>query len=165
MSEADLLIPYANTAMDQQPANPLLSRAVGGAVIVYGGAVLVCMALHVALARSWIASPPYVSWALGGLWNRVVMAAQALATALLLAGGAMMLRRSRTGILFVRWGAGGSCVLSLVGTAMALSQGSSYRSLWGTPAAATYQVLEMLQRLWPTLLMTLLASPPLARRL
>jgi hypothetical protein len=165
MPETDPLIPYANPAVDQQPADPLLRRVVGGAAIVYSGIGLVSTALHVALARKWAASPPNVSWELGGAWTRAVMAAEALSTALVLAGGAMMLRGSRMGILLLRCGAAASVVLSLLGIAMAIGGGgTSYRSMWITPAAAALQALELFRRMWPLLLMMVLTLPPLSRR-
>jgi hypothetical protein len=165
MPEADPTIPYANRALDHKPADPVLRRAIGGAVIAYSGVGLVCTALHVALARKWAASPPYVSWDLGGTWPRTVMAAEVLATALVLAGGAIMLRGFRTGIPLLRWGAVASVVSSLVSTGMALGNEPSYRSLWTTPAAATFQALELFQGMWPLLLIVVLTLPPVSRRL
>jgi hypothetical protein len=90
---------------------------------------------------------------------------QTLAAALLLASGVMLLGRSRIAIVLLRWGAAASIVLSFVGIAMALRDGTSYRSLWSTPGAGAYQGLELFQRLWPPLLMVMLTLPPLARRL
>jgi hypothetical protein len=109
------LIEYTSEALEQ-PADRLLRRIVAWTAIVCGGEVVIGTALHIALAKKWVASPSNMSWEFDGRGDALLTAAQTLAMCGLLFGGLLLLRRARASIVLMR----GSVVCSIVLTFVSL---------------------------------------------
>src|SRR3954453_6196295 len=110
MSNPAPLIDYALNDIEL-PADRLLRRIIGFAAIVYGGEALVGMALHIALAKRWAASPSGMAWDLEGGWHAIVIAADVLATCAMILAGVLLLKRARVSIPVLR--ASITCMLIL----------------------------------------------------
>jgi hypothetical protein len=163
MSDA---VPIAYASDDlEQPADRLLRRIIGWSAIAYGGMALLGLALHVALARGWAATPSTMAWNIGGRWSVFQMVVGAMTDAALLLGGVLLLSRSRWSVLVLRASAGFAIALAAVGTGMAIRQSVVYASYWSTPATAATNALRFLAGLWLPVLILLLTLPPLARRM
>ncbi|HEV2295416.1 MAG TPA: hypothetical protein VGR35_16315 [Tepidisphaeraceae bacterium] len=157
-------IEYASDALEQ-PADRLLRHIVGWSGIAYGGKALLGSALHVALAKGWVATPPNMSWSFDGRWDLLQMVVAAMTNTALLCGGVLLLNRSRSSVIVLRASAGFTIALAVVGLAMAMRQNATYASYWSTPATATSNALGFLGGLWLPVLIVLLTLPPLARRM
>ena len=165
MTDAGRSIADSSDAFEQ-PADRLLRRILGWAAIVYGGGALVGTALHVGLARTWLASPDTMSWTLRGGWDGVLLAAGALTMAGLVLGGVLLLRRrARASIPILRASVACSFVVTVLGLAMTLHESDVYASYWSTPATAVVEGMHVLQSEWLPMLIVLLTLPPLARRM
>ena len=164
MSDTAPWIEYASQGLEL-PADQLLRRIVGWTAIMYGGEAVIGTALHVALARGWVASPSSMSWSLDGGWNIIVMHAQTLAMTALVTGGVLMLRRSPASVVVMRASIASSIVLAVLGLAMTLRASPVYASYLSTPATATVYTVQYLRGLWLPVLIVLLTLPPLARRM
>ena len=105
MSDPAPPIAYAS-AEDELPSDRLLRRIVAFSAMIYGGDALLDTALHVALARGWVASPSSMGW---GFYpnDLVITAAQTVVMFAMLMGGVLGPPRERDGqVLLVD--AGGS---------------------------------------------------------
>jgi len=163
MSDA-MPIDYASDALEQ-PADRLLRRIIGWSGIAYGGKGLLGKALHVALAKGWVASPPNMSWSFDGRWDLIQMVGSTVTDAALLYGGILLLNRSRSSVIVLRASAGFAIALAVVGLAMAMRQNATYASYWSTPGTAMSNALHFLGGLWLPVLIVLITLPPLARRM
>jgi len=159
-------VPIAYASDDlEQPADRLLRRIIGWSGVAYGGMALLGSALHVALAKGWLATPRTMGWNLGGRWGLLQMVLGAVTNAALLCGGVLLLNRSRASVPVLRASAGFAIALAVVGTGMAIRESTTYASYWSTPATATFNALRFLGGLWLPVLILLLTLPPLARRM
>ena len=164
MTEPAPTIAYASEAYDT-PADRLLRHVVAWTALVDGGKALVTTGLHVALAKGWLASPPSMGWGLQGGWGAVMLIAPMLTNVGLLIGGMLLLRRSRTSLVFLRVSVGCSLVLTAVSLAVTMIENPVYRSYWSTPGTAAMNGIQFLGGLWVEILIVLLTLPPLARRM
>ena len=164
MTEPAPTIAYASEAYEA-PADRLLRHVVAWTALVLGGNALVTTALHAALAKGWVASPPNMSWSLGTGWGAVVLGANMLTNIGLAVGAVLLLRRSRASLAILRASVACSLVLSVLGLAMLIIGNPTYRSYWSTPAAAALYAIQFLGGVWDEVLIVLLTLPPLARRM
>src|SRR5215207_293921 len=145
------LIGYAPPGMELS-ADRLLRRIVAWLAILIGGHALVLKALHVGLARGWLASPPNMSWSIDERWQVVQMVFSSLVMLAMLFGGVLLLRRSPVAILLLRASAACLILQSVVSQVMYLLTNSILRSYWSTPGSAAVNALQFFQSLWLTLL-------------
>lgn len=158
------LIEYGTNDLES-PADRLLRRVVAWTAVAEGAQSLLTSAVHVALAKKWLASPSTMGWDLSGGWSAVIMAATAAAMGTLLAGGLLLLRRSPWSLPLLRGGAAASILLSVAGLARAVYTIPVYRSYWSTPGTFTMEAAQFARGLWVPALLLLLTLPPLARRM
>ena len=159
--------PLIDYAMDhaESPADRLLRRIVAWTAIVTAAESVISTALLVALSRNWLASPPNMSWSMGGPWEQAATAAGMLAMCGLILGGVLLLGRSRASILLIRGGVALSIVITLVEIALNLYSSPTYTSYWSKPGSAAMEAMHYFHGLFLALLMLLLTLPPLARRM
>ena len=158
------LIAYAPPGSDQ-PADRLLRRIVAWAAIWWGGDSLLGTALHVALAKGWVASPPTMSWTRSGGFPMVVNACEDLAASAILVGGVLLLWRSRAALPLLRVGAASAVVLIVLAVGLLLRREPIYASYWSTPAAAVMEARPTVAAGSVPVAIILLTLPPLARRM
>ena len=160
MPEPAPLIAYAVTPPDQ-----LLRRIAAWSAIVWAADSLLGTALHLALSRGWVASPPNMSWPRSSGWPLAVRTAEDLAASAMLIGGILLLWRSRPAVALLRAGAACSVVLIVLALVILLRTEPIYASYWSTPAAAVMEARPTLAALFEPVLIILLTLPPLARRI
>jgi hypothetical protein len=166
MSDTAEPIEYASRASTTDlPADRLLRRAVGWTAVLYGGQAVLATALHIALARRWLRTPPNMSWDVPTGWTMIASRAQTLAMAGILVAGVLLLRRAPLAVHVLRGCVAGSIVLSIVNLGLALANNPIYASYWSTPGSFAIEALYNLGGLWLPLLLILITLPSLARRM
>jgi hypothetical protein len=164
MSQSLAAIPYATETLEARP-DQLLRRIVAWTAILYGGQAVLTTALHVALAKGWVASPNTMSWSFGGGADVLVTAARTLTNCALVTGGLFLLGRSRLGVILIRAGVAGAVVTAAAGLAVTLNAVPTYASYWSTPAAFAVNAADFLRGVALPVLLALLTLPALARRM
>jgi hypothetical protein len=164
MTAAAIQIDYAGET-EESPADRLLRRIVGWAAVVYGGAGVLRLAIHIALARGWVSRPPNMSWSLSAGWGALLVAAQTLTDCGFLLAGALLLRRSFVGVPVLRGAAAVSAVMMFAHVVYAMFEFQNYASYWSKPASAAVQALDLVTGLWVPLLIAALTFRPPGKRL
>ena len=157
-------IGYASAASDS-PSDRLLRRIVACAAILDGGAAIVAEIVHVALAKGWLASPKYMSWAFEGIYGVVNLVISVLLSGTLLLGGVLLLRRNHASIAVLRCSMIASLAFGVFSFGFMLYQDRTWANYWSTFGAAAVQGIGMLRSFWLPTIIGLLTLPPLARRL
>jgi hypothetical protein len=164
MSCAPIQIEYARETEESQ-ADSLLRRIVGWGAFVWGGAGVLGLALHIALARAWVSRPPNMSWSLSPGWGTVLLGANLLTDCAFLLAGALLLRRSALGIPVLRAAAVLTVVLAAAGIADAMFEFQNYASYWSKPATAAVEALGFVNGWWVPLLLGALTFRTHGKRL
>lgn len=142
-----------------------LRRFIASAAIAVGTSTLLFDGLYQVLARDWATTPSSMSYEMPDQWDARIMAARCAVAVLIIAGGVLLLRRRRLGIVVIRWGVLALIALAVISLCHVLYANDTYRSYWSTPATLATNTLDFVHDQWLQIALICLTLNVFVRRL